>query len=197
MKPKLTKTATGQLLLLNVRIAYPDLYKAVPFKNDPKNTPRFGATILIPKDATDVVEQLTAEINKVAKEKHKILKLPFADSCLQDGDEKTNAALHGNMVLSTYVYPNDKSQNGGAPQVLNRSKVAIKEDASNTPYSGCYCNIIFDLYAPNNWKKVSAGLKVVHYIEVGGEPIGTFTSLSELPDLEDMLEAKTEAEEFV
>lgn len=185
MKPKLTKTAAGQLILQNVRIAYPDLYKPVPFKNDPKNTPRYGATILIPKDATDVVDQLTAEINKLAKEKHKLSKLPAADSCLQDGDEKSNAALHGSMVLSTYAYPSEKSQNGGAPQVLNRAKVAIKEGASNMPYSGAYCNILFDLYAPNNWKKVSAGLKVVHYLEQGGEPIGVTTDISELPDLED------------
>lgn len=186
MKPKLTKTASGQLILQNVRIAYPDLFKAVPFKNDPKNTPRFGATVLIPKDATDVVDQLTAEINKLAKEKHKLTKLAAADSCLQDGDEKTNVALHGNMVLSVYAYPSDKSQNGGAPQVLNRAKNPIREGDSCVPYSGAYCNILFDLYAPNNWKKVSAGLKVVHYLEQGGDPIGASTDISELPDMPDL-----------
>lgn len=186
MTPKLSKTAAGQLILQNVRIAYPDLFKAVPFKNDPKNTPRFGATILIPKDATAVVEQLTAEINKLAKDKHKITKLAAADSCLQDGDEKANAALHGNMVLSVYAYPSDKSQNGGAPQVLNRGKGAIREGDSCVPYSGAYCTILFDLYAPNSWKKVSAGLKVVHYLEQGGEPIGSSTDLSELPDMPDL-----------
>lgn len=190
MKPKLTKTAAGQLILQNVRIAYPDLFKAVPFKNDPKNTPRFGATILIPKDAEDVVDQLTAEINKLAKEKHKLSKLPAADSCLQDGDEKANEKLHGYMVLSTYAYPSDKSQNGGAPQVLNRGKGAIREGDSNVPYSGAYCNIMFDLYAPNNWKKVSAGLKVVHYLEQGGDPIGASTDLSELPDMPELEEAE-------
>lgn len=184
MKPQLTKTAAGQLVLLNVRIAYPDLYKAVPFKNDPKNTPRFGATVLIPKEAEDVIEKLTAEINKLAKEKHKLSKLPAADSCLQDGDEKANEKLHGHMVLSTYAYPNEKSQGGGAPQVLDRGKKPIKEGASNVPYSGCYCNILFDLYAPNSWKKVSAGLKVVQFV-ADGETIGASTDLSDLPELEE------------
>lgn len=184
MKPRLSKTAAGQLLLLNVRIAYPAVYKPESFKGDDKNTPRYGVTVLIPKDAEDVVEQLSAEINKLAKEKFKLSKLPAADSCLRDGDEKANEAMHGNMILSAYSYPSEKSQNNGAPQVLDRGKRPIKEGASNAPYSGCYANVLFDLYTPNNWKKVSAGLKVVQVIG-DGDPIGSVTDISELPELED------------
>ena len=186
MTPKLSKTAAGQLILQKVRAINLELFEPVSFKNDPKNTARFGATVLIPKDAVEVVDQLLAEINKLAKDKHKITKLPFADSCLQDGDEKAFTALHGHMVLSAYAYPSAKSQNGGAPQVLNRGKGAIRKGDSCVPYSGAYCTIMFDLYAPNNWKKVSAGLKVVHYLEQGGEPIGSSTDLSELPDMPDL-----------
>ena len=186
MTPKLSKTAAGQLILQKVRAINLELFEPVSFKNDPKNTARFGATVLIPKDAVEVVDQLLAEINKLAKDKHKITKLPFADSCLQDGDEKAFAALHGHMVLSAYAYPSAKSQNGGAPQVLNRGKGAIRKGDSCVPYSGAYCTILFDLYAPNSWKKVSAGLKVVHYLEQGGEPIGSSTDLSELPDMPDL-----------
>lgn len=184
MQTKLTKTKAGQYILHNVRIAYPDLYTAVPFKNDPKNTPRFGVTVLVPKEAEEVIDKLTAEINKLAKEKHKLNKLAAADSCFQDGDEKSNEALQGHMLLSTYAYPNEKSANGGAPQVLDRGKRPIAKGASNAPYSGCYANVLFDLYAPSGWKKVSAGLKVVQVI-ADGEPIGAATDTSELPELDD------------
>ena len=186
MTPKLTKTSAGQLILQNVQGAYPSLYKAESFKGDERNVPRFGITILIPKTATDVVDQLQAEINKLAKEKHKLPKLPEADSCLRDGDTKSNEAMHGHWVLSLYAYPNEKSQNGGAPQVMDMSpeRRPIKEGASNTPYSGAYVNVLFDLYAPNNWKKVSGGLKVVQFVK-DGPTIGTTTDVSEMPTMPD------------
>ena len=179
-------------MLLNVRIAYPAVYKPESFKGDDKNTPRYGVTVLVPKEAEDVVDQLNAEINKLAKEKFKLSKLPAADSCFRDGDEKANEAMHGHWILSAYAYPSDKKQNGGAPQVLDRGKRPIKEGASNVPYSGCYANILFDLYAPNNWKKVSAGLSVVQVIG-DGEPIGATVDTSALPELDD---EPTDADEF-
>jgi hypothetical protein len=184
MTPSISATAAGQFVLQNVRLAYPDLYKAVPFKNDPKNTPRFGGTALIPKTATDVVDKLQAEIAKLAKERHKLPKLPEADSCLQDGDTKANEALHGHWILSLYAYPNEKAQNGGAPQVLDRRKQPIPQGAPNAPYSGCYVNLVFDLYTPSNWKKVAAGLKVVQFV-TDGPTIGMTTDISVLPELPD------------
>lgn len=184
MKPGIIKTDAGQIVLTNVRLAYPDLYKAVPFKNDPKNTPRFGITVLVPKTAEDVCDKLQAEINKLAKEKHKLNKLPEADSCLTDGDAKSNEAYHGHWVLSLYAYPNEKSRDGGAPQVLDRNKKPIAKGDPREPYSGCYGNVVFDLYAPTNWKKVSGGLKAVQFV-ADGEPIGASTDLSVLPELPD------------
>ena len=186
MTPKLTKTAAGQLILQNVRGAYPSLYKAESFKGDDRNVPRYGITILIPKTATDVVDRLQAEINKIAKDKHKLPKLPEADSCLRDGDTKSNEAMHGHMVLSLYAYPNEKSQNGGAPQVIDMSaeRRPIKEGSPNSPYSGAYVNVLLDLYAPNNWKKVSGGLKCVQFV-ADGPAIGTTTDLSDMPSLPD------------
>jgi hypothetical protein len=184
MTPGIKKTANGQIVLTNVRIAYPALRKAESFKGDDRNVPRFGVTVLVPKTAEGVVDQLQSEINKLAKEKHKLNKLPEADSCFRDGDGKSNEAMHGHYVLSLYSYPNEKSRDGGAPQVLDRSKKPIPVGGPGEPYSGCYVNVLFDLYAPNNWKKVSGGLKVVQFV-ADGEPIGASTDLSELPELPD------------
>ncbi len=191
MTPKLTKTAAGQLILHNVQGAYPALYEPESFKGDDKNVPRFGITILVPKTATAVVDQLQAEINKLAKEKHKLPKLPEADSCLRDGDTKSNEAMHGHWILSLYAYPNEKAHNGGAPQVLDRGKKPIAKGASNAPYSGTYVNVMFDLYAPAKWKKVSAGLKVVQVV-ADGPTIGQVTDTSELPELPDDVEGLEE-----
>ena len=182
MKVKLEKTPSGSLILLNARIAYPALYTPESFKGDDKNTPRYGVTVLVPKDQEDVVDRLNAEINKLAKEKFKLSKLPAADSCFRDGDEKANAAYHGNMVLTAYAYPSSKKLDNGAPQVVSRSKRPIKEGSPDAPYSGCRCNVMFDLYTPNNWKKVSAGLLVVQFVG-HDEPIGAVVDTSALPDL--------------
>lgn len=185
MQPKLTKTPAGQIILQNVRCAYPSLYKAESFKGDDRNVPRYGVTILIPKGATDVIDQLNAEINKIAKDKHKLNKLPEADSCFRDGDAKSNEAMHEHMVLSLYAYPSEKSPNNGAPQVIDLSpeRRAIREGMPNAPYSGCYVNVLFDLYAPSSWKKVSGGLKVVQFVS-DGPVIGPSTGLSQMPTMD-------------
>lgn len=184
MTPKVTKLPSGQYLATNVRVAYPDLAKAVPFKNDPKNTPRYGVTVLIPSDS-EACEFLKKEINALAKEKHKLPKLPEADSCLQDGDSKANESYHGNHVLSLYAYPNEKSADKGKPSVRNRSNTNdVPEGDPGYPYSGCYCNVMFDLYTPSNWKKVSGGLKVVQKV-ADGDVIGKTVDTSALPSLPD------------
>lgn len=183
LNPSFSKTPAGQCILSQVILAWPDLYTAVPFKNDPKNTPRYGVTVLIPKES-EAGTQLQAEINAMAKDKLKIAKLSEQDSCLQDGDNKSNEALHGYWVLSLYAYPSDKKARGGAPRVVNRNKQDIKPTDSDAPYSGSYGTVIFDLYTPTNWKKVSGGLHVVQ-VTGGGPAIGFSTDLSVLPDLPD------------
>jgi hypothetical protein len=182
MKTSIKKISSGQFLLLGGRLAYPELFEAVPFKGDPKNNPRFGIVVLVPKKDKTTVDFIQNEINTMAADKLKLKKLPQADCCFTDGDEKANEAYHGHMVLSLYSYPSDKKVKGGQPQVFNPAKQELKKGDSGTPYSGCYGNVIFDLYVPGSWKKVSGGLHVVQFIE-DGEVIGFKTDTSELPEI--------------
>jgi hypothetical protein len=183
MTPTVTKLPSGQYLATNVRVAYPQLAKPVPFQNDPKNTPRYGITVLLPT-GSEACNILQKEIQQIAKDKHKVPKLPEADSCLQDGDGKANESYHGNHVLSLYAYPNDNADKG-KPSVRNRANTAdVPEGDSAYPYSGCYCNVLFDLYTPAKWKKVSGGLKVVQKV-ADGAVIGKTVDTSVMPSLPD------------
>ena len=186
MKPKLTKLPTGQLILQNVRIAHPSLFEAKAFKGE--GALRYSATVLVPKEATDVVDQLTAEINKIAKERYKLAKMPSADSCFTDGDDKANEAYHGHWILAAYAYPSDSAERKGAPAVTGnppKGQGFIQKGDSNEPYSGCYANVLFDLYTPKNFRKVSCGLKVVQFVG-NGPRIGASTDVTVMPELEEM-----------
>lgn len=187
--PKITKHVSGEYVSYiahNVQGGWPDLYQAVPFKNDPKNTPRFGITIFIPK-GTEGVEVLQADIAKLAKDKLKLNKLPDADSCLKDGDESENEAYHGHWIFSAYAYPDDKKPGKGAPTVVDGKKVKIPEGDSKAPYSGSVSNIVFDIYTSPKWKKVNGGLKTVQALR-DGPVIGRSQDLSDLPDVEEEIE---------
>lgn len=181
MKPSIQKLPSGQYLLKNVACAWPDLAQPRPFKQGDK--PRYGITPFIPDDATDVIEYLQKEIQKIAADQLKIKKLAEADGPLRDGNAKDNEVYHGHYQLSLYSYPNDKSATKGKPAVVGRDgKTPIKEDSSDFPVSGTFCNVLFDLYVNTSYKKVSGGLKVVQRV-ASGPQIGSGTDLSALPDL--------------
>ena len=183
MKPTVTKLASGQYLATNVRLAYPELTTPKSFNNDPKNTPRYSITVLVPT-GSEAHTFLQSEITQLAKDKHKLPKLPEADSCLQDGDGKTNQAYHGSHILSLYSYPN-ASLDKGKPSVRNRANTNdVSEGSPEYPYSGCYGNVLFDLYVPAKWKKVSGGLKCVQKV-ADGDVIGKTTDTSVMPSLPD------------
>jgi hypothetical protein len=187
MKPKITKLENGQYLLENVQVVWPELYTAKHFKNNPANAARYQATALVDEvEGKDVVAFLDKEIAALALSKHKIKKLPDADSCFTSGDSSANEALHGKRKLALYSYPNDNSAGKGKPSVIARDgKTKIREGDDNEIVSGTICNVIFDLYTPNGWKKVSGGLKVVQRVAKGAF-IGAEQSLDALPSLPDI-----------
>lgn len=179
----ITKLADNKFLASNLQIAYPDLYVARSFKNDAKNTPRFGLTLLLPKSDTEGHKLISDAIKAIAKAELKMDRIPATDVFLRDGDESNNEAYHGHWYMSLYKYPNDKQPNNGAPQVVDANKKAIKATDSNAPYSGCFCDVVFEAYAGTKWKKVNGGLSVVRF-RGDGEPIGGGSDVNALPDLE-------------
>lgn len=181
MTPTITTRPSGAFLLKDVIGAYPSLYKATTIKNIADSKPRFGITVLIPKTATKVIAEIKNSIAAVAKDKLKISKLAEADSCFRDGDENSNENFHGHYVLSLYKYPSENAARGGAPDVVDGGKNQISQGASNEPLSGDIVNVLFDLYTPSKWKKVSGGLKAVQFVSKG-EFIGAGSSASEFDE---------------
>lgn len=185
MKSSITQRPDGSFLALNVRVAYPDLYEAKPFKNDPKNTPRFGVNLLLPKTDEASHKVVDDAIKKLAKDKLSLAKIPAADTFLKDGDESNNEAFHGHWVLSLYRYPDDSKPNKGAPDVRARDKsVKLTRESEPNIFSGSYANVVFDAYVQPKWKKVNGGLNVVQLVG-DGPPIGRGADISDLPDLPD------------
>jgi hypothetical protein len=183
MTPTIETRPSGAFLLKSVIGAYPSLYKATTIKNIAESKPRFGITVLVPKSATEVIADIKKSIATMAKDKLKIAKLAEADSCFRDGDENSNENFHGFYVLSLYKYPNEGAARGGAPDVVDAAKVPIPQGAPNEPISGDIVNVLFDLYTPSKWKKVSGGLKAVQFMSKGTF-IGAGSSASEFDEAE-------------
>lgn len=174
----------------NVRIAYPDLYKAKHFKGDTKNSARFGITLLIPKSDEASHKLLKEHITKMAKAELKMDRIPAADVCLKDGDESNQEAYHGHWYINAYKYPKDPSNlTVGGPDVVDTAKPPnrIREGDANAPTSGDWCDVIFEIYAGVKWKKINGGVSVVRF-RSKGEPIGGGSDIAALPEVPELEE---------
>jgi hypothetical protein len=178
----------------NVRIAYPDLFEAKHFKNDSKNTARFGATLLIPKGDTASYKLLKDHITRLTKADLKMDRIPAADVCLKDGDESNTEAYHDHWYINAYKYPKNQSNlSVGGPDVVDTAKPPnrLREGDANVPCSGDFCDVIFEVYAGAKWKKINGGLSVVRF-RSKGEPIGGGNDAALLPEVPDTDEDEDE-----
>lgn len=140
--------------LHNVRLFFPDLFKAVEFKpGDGK--PRYNATFGIEKDDAKQIELIEAAIKAEAetgwKTKAAAVLKGFRGNnnkfCFVDGDTKTYEGAEGVMLLSAH-----RKEKDGPPTLLPRRKNAdgtwhalTKDDG--TLYSGCYVNATVEIWA--------------------------------------------------
>lgn len=155
-----------ELKLKNVRLSFPDLFKAS--KVNEADKPAFQATFLLPPDHPQIAEIKQAMI-AVAKEKWKdkaqeIYKgLSATDKlCLHNGDGKPN--LEG--------YPNNhyiKARNKVRPLVIDKDRTKILDESTGRPYGGCYVNANIEIYAQDNGfgKRINASLKGVQFFRDG------------------------------
>lgn len=153
-----------KLTLKNVRLSFPDLFVARPFK--PGDTPKFKGTFLMPKDDPQV-KAVEAAITAVAKEKwpktyDKVLASIRGNAnrfCFQDGDTKMYDGYEGMMFFSA----NNKTR----PAVFDRDKTPLRQD-DGRPYAGCYVNAVVELFAyDNSGNGISASLGGVQFVRDG------------------------------
>lgn len=129
--------------------------------------PAYGGTWLLEPDHPAIAE-LEDAFEKVAKEKWgakapAVLKELRAKDrlALHDGDTKSDYdGFPGNMFVTT--------RSKVRPTVIDRDRSPLTA-ADGRPYSGCYCNVIIELWAQDNQygKRINAQLKGVQFLRDG------------------------------
>lgn len=152
--------------LPNVRLSFPDLFVAKPFKAGDK--PRFSGTFLIPKGG-NLHQQIEKAIEETAAakptwgSKAKTLIASIRNNpnkfCYQDGDLKSWDGYQGMMALTAH------SQR--RPEIRDRDKSPLTE-ADGRPYGGCYVYASVEFFTyDNSGKGIGASLRGVQFYKDG------------------------------
>ena len=159
------KTEDLVLMLVNVRLAFPELW--TPSQVQGKGKPAFSATFLLPPEHPDIAK-VKAAIAACAKAKWgdqaaEILPLLLAGDkvCLHNGDMKANLeGYKGNMFVS--------ARTPTRPLVIGQDRSPLTE-SDGKPYSGCFVNAQIALWAQQNThgKRVNAQLRGVQFFRDG------------------------------
>jgi hypothetical protein len=187
---KTIKTVGGRL-----SYAYLATPKPKPQKNGKDVPARYETVVLL--DPTNPahkksIDEIKAEAIRVAQEKFganvelKKLVLAFGNGDKKAIDEDgqvnpTYEAYRGMFYVNTST--SDK------PRIYNRNREIIGKDHPQFPYSGCYANVNFDLYAwtftENNMTRrgVSVNLQAVQF-DHDGEAFGGRTNVNPEDDFE-------------
>ena len=164
-----TTTPAGRIMLLNVRLAFPNLFETSTVGDDPKAKPRYSAMLILPPDHPQLAE-IKAKMVAVAKEKWgakwqaMYTALEKGDKlALHDGDTKANYdGLAGNLYISA------ASQESVRPTVVDGNKSPLTA-RDGKPYAGCYVNVSLDFWPQDNGfgKRVNAQLRGVQFLRDG------------------------------
>lgn len=154
-----------RLMLKNVRLAFPSLWKATAPASG--GEPAFSASFILPKDHPQVKE-INAALRAVATDKWNekgaaVLKaLQAADkTCLHSGDSKPDYdGFEGNLYVSARSKVRPSTFDG------LRNEVA---EADGVIYAGCYVNASLELWAMDNsyGKRINAQLRGVQFLRKG------------------------------
>lgn len=153
-----------KIKLQNVRLSFPGLWKAEPFK--PGDDPKFKATFLVPEDDKQfqMVEDTimaTAKAKWGAKAEKIVAAMRTNPNkfCWQDGNTKTYDGYEGMYALS--------AKNSKRPLVIDRDRTTLSE-ADGKPYAGCYVNATVEFFAyENSGNGISASLMGVQFVRDG------------------------------
>ena len=163
------------LKLTNVRISYPELFKAKSNPNYPESVAKYSATFILDKVAhKEEIKQIDFIIDELCKEnKSKREKIADKFMCFLDGDETNKEELQGKMYL--------KSSNKNRPKVVDKKRNPITAE-DEIIYPGCfvYAHVSFWGYDGG----VSCNLDGVQFSK-DGERFGGSGKTLEFDDLEE------------
>ena len=183
-----TKTEAKFVILKNVRLSFPALFKPEA-SQDGGGPPRYKAAFLLdPKDEANKAQilELKNTIDEMWSEhvKKPGTKAPREKTCLKkDG---TWDGYDGMWYVSAA-----RAESQGAPVLLGRRKDALASNSTEL-YAGCYVNAKIRLYAhehPKSGKRINCSLEVVQK-SCEGTPFGAGpASIDDMPDVDDKPDA--------
>ncbi len=161
----------ARVLLKNVRLSYPAIYKAKPFggsDGDGQGEPKFSAVGLLDPE-TKIgrinIQKLEDAIEHV-KEKtwpKGAPKLSAAKICLKDSEdlEEMKDGYEGMMYVT--------ASNSKKPRVLDADGEDVREGDEGAPYAGCFVDMIVRVWGQDNkyGKRINASLEGVKFRDDG------------------------------
>lgn len=155
-----------KIVIQNARLAFAQhLFEAGTVGGE--GEPAFSCTAIIPPDHPAVAELRKAE-EVVAKEKFgdkansELAAIRAKDKgVIHDGNTKANYdGFEGQMFVST--------RSKTRPSIVDRDRSPLVA-ADGRPYSGCYANVIVEVWAQNNayGKRINAQLMGVQFVKDG------------------------------
>lgn len=152
--------ADGTLILKNVRLSYPKLFKAVAMTdaNGKPGAPRFGA-VFICNFTQEQRKQIGDILIALAQSRlGEGVRLPSDKYCARRGDDTGKPENAGCMVITS----SESAEN--RPTVINRSGRLASGEAE--VYAGCMVDAIIRPWVQNNgWgKRVNSSLVAVRFV---------------------------------
>jgi len=179
-----TEIQETEVILPDVRVGYPHLFVAVPYKKgDDKN--RFSITSYLPKSDEETKARIDTIVRDLVKENMegvmpKKKDLPFSDG---DGEDEAPEA-QGNWVLRAYRPEFDSQDRPNPPQVM-RLNTAVTNSQNNPVYAGCRCNVMLRFYYHTHWKRICLQVEIVQF-KRDDEAFGAVRpSINAMPEIAD------------
>lgn len=149
----------GCILIKNVRLSYPHLFKAWA-KNPDKETPKYSGRFLMDKKthAADI-KSLGAHISKLMQEHFKG-RIPAAMLFMRDGAGSAKPEQEESWLIA--------ASESRRPDVINRDKSRLNEE-DDIVYAGCFVNVLIRPWAQANihGKRLNANLLAVQFVRDG------------------------------
>ena len=164
----MTKIKNGRLVLKNVRMVYPHLYKNEMYKNE--DTGKRAATFLISKSDKNAIKIIKEEIKRVISESNVTGKVPSEKNCFKDGDDHDTEGYHDNYYIKA-----------GNTKIQVFDSECDEADALNNEFhNGCHVDASISLWAHKgeHGKRVGANLHAVRFVKEGDE-FGNFIDARE------------------
>lgn len=158
----MTEKRETEVTLKNVRISFAHIFRPQQFQNG-EGDPKYNATFLIPKENTKAVAAVKAALRAAAVGKwgDTLPSLKADRICLRDGDGEGERPEYAHC----YYLP---ASNARRPVVVDRDRSPLVEE-DGRPYSGCYVNVVVNLWAQDNkyGKRLNASLEAVQFVRDG------------------------------